>query len=133
MPLALFKRKTPIELAEAGCRKVWKANPNAKWAWHLHHERLVERIDYYNSNPIDRVNFILNNKAESEQATRLILFRPVKDNSLFDKSGGTITAYFFSLKRVFPALYNQLEALHYKECHPCPWNGETIFPSQTKP
>lgn len=131
--LTLFKRKTPIEKAEAECRKVWKANPNAKWAWHLHHEQLAERIDYYSSSPVDRINFIRDNKVESERVTRFNLFRPIKDDSLLLQYGGTISAYPFSLDRVFPRISEQLAILHKQECNPCPWDGKTIFPIKATP
>src|SRR3989339_649441 len=94
--------------------------------WHVHHEVLIEWCYNYN----ERASFIRTDKRESEQETRLRLFKPVK-GTLPREVGEALQAldkawraYGEALRKNMPAI----EALHKKECHNCPWDGKTIFP-----
>jgi len=50
-----------------------------KWAWHVHHEQLVERLT--KGGLTARRKYIQENKPESEVETRLRLLKPVRDQT----------------------------------------------------
>ena len=63
-----------ITAEEKACRAAWAAMPKAKYAVHLHHEIVAERL----TEPIEnRIAYILSDKPKDEQALRLRLMRPV--------------------------------------------------------
>jgi hypothetical protein len=65
-----------IEEEAALCRKAWEGKRVLNWAWHCHHDRLCEPL----SDTFERrIDYILQFKAQEEQALRLRLFRPVSD------------------------------------------------------
>jgi hypothetical protein len=70
--------KTPIKsIAEElnDCKLAFEAYPDAKFAWTCHHSVLIEQL----TEPwMNRVNYILNEKPENQQAVRLRNFRPVR-------------------------------------------------------
>lgn len=128
------------------------------YAWHVHHEKLVEPL----IEPLqNRIDYIKKDKPSTEQATRLRLMRPVKDEKAVEKllkpaekawadyevaMGQVAIAgskapggkrYTEAEQAVEKTLKKALEnaaplyALHRAECEPdCPWNGRTIFPSR---
>ena len=67
-----------LETALRRCRAAWAKFPEAKWAWCCHHAILSEQLTEPASN---RIEYILRDKAASEQVTRLNNFRPVQDES----------------------------------------------------
>lgn len=92
------------------------------WAWHVHHETLVELL----REPIEnRIAYIKSNKPKSEQATRLRLLRVVKDQKAIAPAQAAYNAAIASAE-----VSSGLAALHKKECKRCPWNSkkQTIFP-----
>ena len=68
-----------IAAEERACRKAWSAAPNATHAWHCHHDDLVEDL---HDPAEDRINYIVRGKPVEEQAFRLRLFRPVRDDTV---------------------------------------------------
>jgi hypothetical protein len=60
------------------------------YAWHVHHQQLFEKL----TAPLqERIDFIKNSKPSSEQALRLKLIRPVKDEkALLDADAKLKTA-----------------------------------------
>lgn len=67
-----------IELAKnqrIACRAAWSENPTAKFAWCCHHAVLIEVLTEPAEN---RIQFILRNKLQDEQAVRFLNFRPVR-------------------------------------------------------
>jgi len=67
-----------IEESLARCLAAFAQYPNAKYAWCCHHAVLVEALL---EPPEARIDYILQYKAFSEQATRLDNFRPVTDEA----------------------------------------------------
>jgi hypothetical protein len=101
------------------------------WAWHVHHEILVEHLEY----PMDdRVWYIKHHKPVNEREVRLKLLKIVEDQ----EKVGLILEHFinstFYQDRDLSEFFTDpdLLALHAKECPNCPWNGETIFPKFPK-
>ena len=121
-----------------------------QFAWHCHHEVLVEPL----TEPFSvRVKYIKENKPEHEQEIRLRLFKKVKGklpsavvkawvaydkawvaydkaSAAYDKAGA---AYVKARAAFVKALADNMPAileLHAKECPNCPWDGKTIFPNQ---
>jgi hypothetical protein len=76
-----------IKAAERRCRAAFAKQPEATFSWCCHHERLFEQLTEPAEN---RIRFILGNKTESEQVTRLNNFRPVR---FFDKFKPARDAY----------------------------------------
>lgn len=56
------------------CRAAWAAAPNATFAWHCHHELIVEPLA---ESAESRIAYILWAKPTREKALRLRLFRPI--------------------------------------------------------
>ena len=65
-----------IEQELKKCHAAFAAHPNATWAWCCHHEIHYEPLTEPAEN---RIAFILSSKSKSEQAVRLLNFRPCKD------------------------------------------------------
>jgi hypothetical protein len=65
-----------IEQELKKCRAAFAAHPKATWAWCCHHEIHCEALTEPAEN---RIAFILSSKDKSEQAVRLLNFRPCKD------------------------------------------------------
>ena len=123
-----------------------------KWAWHVHHDVLVEPL----TDPIEtRREFIRQFKPAHEVATRLRLLKVVKGRlppklvealkaydeawKAYDEArkayygawkayNETRKAYVEASKAAMPAIIK----LHAKECPNCPWDGETIFPGKKR-
>ena len=102
--------------------------PKLTYIFHMYHNQLMTPIFY--SAPIKkRREQIKANKPDSEHALRIKLLKRIK---------GKISA------RITKMLWNNYHAgirsdltnekaiikLHKKECKKCPWDGETIFPTQ---
>ena len=123
------------------------------FAWHVHHDRLVEPL----TEPIEnRIAFIKANKPRHEQATRLRLLRVVKGelpavyvaawdkaeaawakaeaardkaDAAWDKAVAARDKADAAWDKAYAENLPAIEALHRAECEPdCPWNGRTIFP-----
>jgi len=130
-----------------------------QYAWHVHHDRLVEIL----TAPMqERIDFINESKAERERPLRLRLFKLVKNQSLIASideayKKATATAYeayekamalayeaYEKVKAPADEAYEKARAtayeayekaindLHEKECRNCPWNGETIFSGKVR-
>jgi hypothetical protein len=94
--------------------KVEKPNPipPTKYYWHIHHKQLFELM----TEPIEnRINYIKENKPQSQVELRLRLLHEVKDEKALKKAMTTNN-------------HALIEELHKKECPNCTWNGKTIFP-----
>lgn len=119
-----------------------------RWAWHVHHNILVEPL----VEPLsERRKYIKAAKSEDEVPTRLRLLKPVqgrlpepliraaqacvKAYQDYERaSGKTWPAYLKTLKKTKQAYFKalracavQIRALHAQECPNCPWDGKTIF------
>ena len=109
------------------------------FAWHIHHDVLVEPL----REPIkNRIEYIKRNKPKNEVDLRLRLLKVVKGKlpDGYDKAleayGKAWEAYGKALEaygKAWEAYFNankesrkEVEMLHKKECG-CGWNGETIF------
>ena len=83
------------------------ANKNAKWYWHIHHEKLLELL----IEPLkNRIKYIKEVKSKEEKPKKIKLRLKL-------------------LKRVkgkLPKKWADVEKLHKKECG-CAWDGKTIF------
>lgn len=132
------------------------ANPSAKQAWHLHHEKLFETLTEPAAN---RIDYVLWQKPSNEVETRLRLFRPVRmpaasptpasSSSASQLSAlsniryyadilkGAKLASFASFLTALGSLEKEVKTpkppdmnqLHREQCDPhCPWDGNTIFP-----
>jgi len=71
----MYKLST-IEEELKWCRAAFAACPFAELAWCIHHGQLVEKLSPFGAR--GRIIYILENKAEDEQAIRLANFRPVR-------------------------------------------------------
>lgn len=116
--------------------------PAPTYAWHVHHETLYEPL----TEPIEkRIAYVKSNKLTGEQALRLKLMRPVKDQKrmadairkvqeAWQRFDAELTARSDGSEKAFQdvlARNRVILALHAKECEPdCPWDGETIFLSK---
>ena len=116
-----------------------------KWAWHVHHDVLLEPL----VEPIEtRIAFIKAHKPKKETATRLRLLKPVKGPlpakllkagkasvkawKAYDKAWKASVKAGEAYDKAWEASVKAGEAvdvlaLHAKECPGCPWNGRTIF------
>lgn len=107
------------------CLEAFKNNPQATFAWHLHHgQRLVEKIeDDYSFSRIDavkaRINFVVKYKDTNEIPLRLKLFRPADMSS--------IRNYSYYLLSINTDVLN----IHKEQCPNCPWDGTTIFSTKS--
>ena len=115
-----------------------------KYAWHVHHETLIEPL----TEPIkNRIRFIKANKPDDEIETRLRLMRPAsakasKARAAYDKATSKTRAVYDKAKSKARTVYDtaaseawaELERLHKLECvSDCPWDGKTIFPETLDP
>ena len=95
------------------------------FAWHIHHDVLVEPL----REPIkNRIEYIKRNKPKNEVDLRLRLLKVVK-GKLPDGYDKALEAYGKAWEAYFNAnkeSRKEVEMLHKKECG-CGWNGETIF------
>ena len=97
-----------------------KAHKAPRWAWHIHHNTLVEPVlEEYDGSLAERRRYIKNEKPQHERALRLRLLKYVK---------GQLPRELIVLRFSSRAVRAAVERLHKKECPNCPWNGETIFP-----
>ena len=113
-----------IAAEEAACRKAWKGKRVGTWAWHLHHQQLVERLTEPAKN---RIDYILSDKPVGERALRLRLFRPVKSKVL-----AAAWAEYDKVLAPARAEYDKVRAAeHKKDCSNCPWDGTSIFGRST--
>ena len=95
------------------------------FAWHIHHDVLVEPL----REPIkNRIEYIKRNKPKNEVDLRLRLLKVVK-GKLPDGYDKALEAYGKAWEAYFNAnkeSRKEVEMLHKKECG-CGWNGKTIF------
>ncbi|MDE1767709.1 MAG: hypothetical protein KGI27_15775, partial [Thaumarchaeota archaeon] len=107
-----------IEKGDVILGKVTKANPlsSLKYAWHVHHEQLVEQLHESIEN---RIAYIKSYKPKSEVPTRLRLLKKVKDQTTLKKAMNRND-------------HQAVQDLHALECKNCTWNGKTIFPDEGK-
>jgi hypothetical protein len=137
--------------AEKLCREVWRAAPEAKWAWCCHHSILLERLTEPASH---RIDYIVGYKLPTEIERRLNNFRPVLSKLLtrrLDKAQDTRVkawdachkvhdktwdarakawdGYFEALNAYDKAMEPspELLALHRIDVPHNTWNGEGIF------
>ncbi len=91
--------------------------------WHVHHDTLMEYCHSYKG----RVAFIKKHKPKDEIPTRLHLFQPVKGKlpKKITREAWVGGFIWSTTKRKY---YEEIKALHAKECPDCPWDGKTIFP-----
>lgn len=75
------KAPTTIRAALAACVKAFKKQPQAKWAWCIHHGVIVERIDAWGINY--RIDYIKHQKPKDEKLARLNNLRPVTETPRF--------------------------------------------------
>ena len=103
-----------IAQEEAACRKRLKNTSQGQFAFHVHHEILLERLNFA---PKERIAYIAKWKNPDEKALRYRLMRPAP---LTQKQIDGLTEGK-NMKRA-------INALHTQVCDPdCPWNGKTIF------
>ena len=119
------------------------------FAWHVHHETLVEPL----TEPIEnRIAYIKEYKPASQVELRLRLLKPVqgelpaalnkakaardkaftayaKARAALDKAWAAYDKARAALDKAWAAYMPEIEALHAIECPDCPWDGTTIFPS----
>ena len=124
---------------------------SVRFAWHVHHGILVEPL----LGPISvRRRHINEHKPKQEIAPRQRLLKSVKGplptlvakaGKAYDAAGKAyaaawkahdkaLKAYDKALKAYAAALkacQPELLALHAQECPDCPWDGKTIFPTET--
>lgn len=91
--------------------------------WHIHHEILVETLDF----PVNLRIQHINDKPWYERPRRLRLFKPVKS-----RAAQQYMRRSYSLNTIYRA-DKFVEEWHRQECHQCPWNGKTIFPELSDP
>ena len=84
--------------------------------WHAYHNRLAAAVY-----PFHRILDILSDKPESEHATRLKLFRPIRDDRV--KEWVRTRCYDYNALASPPPFV--IEA-HKQECGCKEWNGEEI-------
>ena len=106
----------------AACRAAWK-DSTAKYAWHLHHEVLIEGLTEPAAN---RIAYILRYKPKHEQALRLRLFRPASDEA-WKASAPARAAYNKAVAPAWAAYDKATAPVHEAECPDCPWDGKSIF------
>jgi protein gp37 len=106
-----------IEQELKKCRAAFAAHPKATWAWCCHHEIHCEALTEPAEN---RIAFILSSKSKSEQAVRLLNFRPCKDAYAVKTSSD---AYDVAVKTADKTLQN----LHRAEWPNNTWTGTSIF------
>ena len=108
-----------VEKGDVILGKVAKPNPlpPVEYAWHVHHEQLVEPL----SEPIEnRIKYIKENKSKSEIPTRLKLIKKVEDQEALKKAMNRND-------------HKAVDELHKKECvKDCPWDGASIFPKNNE-
>ena len=120
------------------------------FAWHVHHDRLMEVL----TEPLEnRTAFIESNKPKKEVALRLRLIKVVRGSlpkarreaykawqetyKAWQEADEAWQEAYKARQEAEKALQeadNQdltaIEALHVLECPDCPWNGKTIFPGE---
>ena len=124
-----------------------------EWAWHIHHDKLVEPLL---KSIKSRIAFIKKNKPEEEQELRLKLLKKVKGKLpevlLVEKAHAEWEKAYAEREKAYTewekayAKWEKADAkwekaytewkkkyqpqilvLHKKECLNCSWNGKTIF------
>lgn len=116
-----------VKQAAARCRKAWDAHPEATHGWCIHHQKRAEPL----SDPIvDRVKYVLTDKAKSELITRLDNMRPV----LSAAAREAISVYQKARKhtwdeerRARSAMNNALRRIHRREVPHHTWSDGSIF------
>lgn len=100
------------------CRKAWKANPKATFAWCCHHTVLVELLIFCGA--FGRIHVIMHEKDTHEKAIRLRNFRPVR----VKLPEGLITH-----PHDFDLAYHatRLKSSHTRDWPDHTWDGGTIF------
>ena len=131
-----------IEEEKQDCIKAFTDFPS-KFAWCCHHEEHCEPLAY---SFMDRVNYILLNKPENEQALRFRNFRPAKDEETEKPLREAYVAQVKPLREAYEVQLNllrkayraqekplweaflaQVKPLHEAEWPDNSWNGTSIF------
>ena len=111
------------------------------FAWHVHHETLIEPL----TEPIEnRIAYIKEYKPASQVELRLRLLKPVQGElpAALNKAKAALDKAFTARDKAFTAYAKawaayvkagaacmpEIEALHAIECPDCPWDGTSIFP-----
>ena len=117
------------------------------WAWHVHHDILLQRL----KEPIEnRVDYIKSTKPKSEIPIRLRLLRPAKGLGKTEayakrREADAKWREAYAKRREADAKRREADAkrreadaklqadpavlaLHKVQCPDCPWDGKTIFP-----
>ncbi len=110
----------------AACRAAWEGS-TVKYAWHLHHEQLIEELTQPAS---ARIAYILSQKPKKEQALRLRLFRPASQEA-FKAMAPARAAYDKAVASARAAYDKAMAPAHEAECPDCPWDWTTIFGDAT--
>ena len=108
-----------------------KEQPKSGFAFHVHHNQLVELCTDYD----ERVRYIKATKPEAEQELRLRLFKLIPEDRLPQPLIKVWTAYDEARKacdEARKALNSKLIKLHKELCPDCPFNGKTIFTAKEK-
>jgi hypothetical protein len=109
-----------------------KQKEKEEYYWHVHHAKPFEK----STEPIEtRINYIKINKPKDEIETRLRLMHPVKNVRAVLKALEEYNAVKSKAWKEYNAVKSkarkesELKKLHDKECPNCPWDGNTIFPT----
>ena len=121
--------KPEIKKAADRCRAAFAVYPNATHAWCCHHEIFYEELIEPAEN---RIQFILKNKIESEQITRLNNFRPVQDwpgrlAPLYADYQAKLAPLDADYQAKRATLMKPIKKLYKQEVPLGTWNGESIF------
>ena len=103
------------------CRAAWAAHPDATYAWCCHHELLSEKLTESYEN---RIQYILSNKAESEQAIRLDNFRPITNQTAYDQ---LYADYRSKCDQLDADYWSKRDQLYRADVPLGTWNGKSIF------
>ena len=109
---------------------------NTPWAWHVHHQRLVERLQGPNG-LTERQSYIKKEKPYKERARRLRLLKVVENQELLTRLKTSLDGIAYTLppdvrRGIRGGIIRVIDILHAHECQKCPWDGKTIFPTKVK-
>ena len=110
-----------------------KSKAAIKFAWHVHHDLLVEPL----IEPLkNRIAYIKDNKPEDEIATRLRLLKPVVGGlpTAVAEAGKAYREARKAFDEVVKIHETEILVLHARECPNCPWDNvqQTIFPEEAE-
>ena len=108
---------------EADCRAAFVGIAVGAFVLHCHHNSLLEVLTEPEEN---RINYILCDKPEAEQALRLRLFRPVSPEHTGPELDKARAEWAKACAEWDKAGH------HAAICPGCPWDGTTIFAESTR-